>query len=1057
MPSQYDQVYPPDLRQRERELVDTRREAARVDPLSEPPAGPWPDGTVGMAFSGGGIRSATFCLGVLQALARLDRLRCVDFLSTVSGGGYAGSFLGALVTRAPGEVSGRGGIDAASATLADPFSAPLRWLREHGRYMAPTGAGDELIAAAVYLRNLASVHVVLATLVLAVFGLATLVRAVAAPWAAGAGLPGLGRDGLGVVSLIWWSPWTVVPAALLALWAVPVGWAYWFILREKGRTWRDCFGWPTGFGIYAIGVVATAWGGAMPLLPQRGPRAAGFAVTLLVPFLGLLLTLHRRTRVNPVPSRGHAAARAPLGRRSLAAWLIILAQVAGVLALGAAVPGAGRGTAPGWVPLAWLVAAAALGALLWWERALRKASTEASLPLPERVGDRPLGGADEPASRRLIEDRERFQRSWLSSRLRLALVVSAAFLVVAMIDSVGQTVYAWWASPQGSSLAAFASGGGLLGVLAAARRMALLVGQGPGGRRLSMRKGLVLGLAAGLAVTGMLAVAGAVVHGVAWRGGVPVGDPWQVIGPSPSGTPAPGDELGPGAQTAGGGAPAASPAARVREHMDVRALLGFTIMVLILSALFAQTLSFVNGSSHHALYSARLTRAYLGASNPLRQDPRLPDAQRITDPIDGDDLPLAQYRPFERGGPLHIVNVTINETVSGRSQIEQRDRKGVGLAVGPAGLSASRRHHALWGGGGTDYVVPTRDAYEPVGCEGREPRYHVFFEDPVGWWRRATEARAQGREPESRDGGHRVQALSLGSWVAISGAAFTTGLGAQTSLSLSVLLGLANVRLGYWWDSGVRPWKRAGRPRLRLLARLGEWASEALPVQSFLLQEMAARFHGPQRRHWYLSDGGHFENTGCYELVRRRVPFILACDCGRDAEYAFEDLANLGRKIRTDFGAELRFPTRADIAARLGGDADAMAVAARFASPGELVAPPSAGAAAGAGAVSDTGTPCCTAHALLGEVHYDGAARPGTLILFLKPGLTGDEPVDVVNYRRQHLDFPQESTVDQYFDEAQWESYRKLGEHVAEAVLAGPAAGARWHPSLLRPLPTPSA
>lgn len=1053
MPSQFDQVYPPDLRQRERELVDTRREAARVDRLLESSVEPWPDGTVGMAFSGGGIRSATFCLGVLQLLARVGLLRRVDFLSTVSGGGYVGSFLGALITRAPIEASGRRGIDAASSTLADPFSAPLHWLREHGRYMAPTGAGDELMAAAVYLRNLASVHVVLATLVLAVFGLATLVRAVAAPWMAGAGVPGLGRDGLGIVHLIWWSPWIVVPAALLALWAVPVGWAYWFILRERGRTWRDCFGWPTGFAVYAIGIVVTAWGSAVPFLPQQGPRSTGLAVALLTPLLGLFLALHRRTRADPEPSGGEPAGRAPIGRRSPVAWLVILAQVAGVLVLGAALPRVARGTAPGWVPLAWLVTAAALGALLWWERGIRKASTEPSLPLPEDVGGRPAGDADEPASRRLIEDRERFQRSWLSSRLRLALVVTAAFLAVAAIDSVGQTVYAWWASPEGSSLAALASGGGLLGVLAVARRMALLVGQGPGGRRLSMRKGLVLGLAAGLAVTGMLAVACAVVHGVAWRGGVPAGDPWQVVGPSqaPSDTEIRAGSLEPGARTVGGGPPAVPPAARARGHMDVHVLLGFTVAALILSALFAQTLSFVNGSSHQALYSARLTRAYLGASNPLRQDPRFPDAQRITDPIDGDDLPLAHYRPFEQGGPLHIVNVTINETVSGKSQIEQRDRKGVGLAVGPAGLSASRRHHALWGAGGTDYIVPTRDACEPVGVESREQRYHVFFEDPVGRWHQATQA--QGREP---DGGHRVQALSLGSWVAISGAAFTTGLGAQTSLSLSVLLGLANVRLGYWWDSGVRPRKRRGRPRLRFVARLGEWTSEALPVQSFLLQEIAARFNGPQRRHWYLSDGGHFENTGCYELVRRRVPFILACDCGRDAAYAFEDVANLGRKIRTDFGAELRFPTRAEIAARLGGDTAAMAVAARFASPSELVVPPSAGAGEGPGAVSGTGTPRCAAHAMLGEVHYDGAAQPGTLILFLKPSLTGDEPVDVANYRRQHPDFPQESTLDQYFDEAQWESYRKLGEHAAEAVLSSPA-GARWHPAMLRPLPAVSA
>jgi hypothetical protein len=1054
MPSRYDQVYPPDLRQRERELVERRRAAAGLDSPSEPSTGSWPDGTVGVALSGGGIRSATFCLGVFQVLARRGLLRRVDLLSTVSGGGYVGSFLGALITRAGDAGSGTRGIDAASSALADPSSPPVRWLREHGRYMAPTGAGDELLAAAVYLRNLVSVHVVLATLVLTVFGLATVLRAAVAGWAAAAGVPGVGQDGLGTVGLIWWSPWMVVPGALLALWALPVGWAYWFILREKGRTWRDCFGWPTGFAIYATAFAAAASWAALPGDPGPGLRRWGLVLAVLGSFLGLLLTLHRRTRVDAARPPGPEAGRARLGRRSLAAWLVITVQVAAVLGLGAALLGEGRGAAPAWMPPVWLTAAAALGALLWWERAIRKASTEASLPSPGSADGKAGGAAAEPTGRRFIEDRERFQRSWLSSRLRLALVVTAAFFGVALVDSLGQTLYAWWASPGGSTMAALASGGGLLGVLAAARRMALLVGQGPGGRRLSMRKGLVLGLAAGLAIGGMLVVASAVVHGTAWRGGVPAGDPWRSVGiaqATSSGASPAGGPVAAG-QTAGGPAPA-PPAARERPRMDVTVLLGASLLGLILSLLLAQTLSFVNGSSHHALYSARLTRAYLGASNPLRQDPRFPDAQRITDPIDGDDVPLAMYRPFDQGGPLHLVNVTINETVSGKSQIEQRDRKGVGLAVGPAGLSASRTHHALWGDGGTDYVVPTRDAYETAGERDQEPRYHVFFEDPVGWWRRATEARARGGQPEDGDGGHRVQALSLGNWVAISGAAFTTGLGAQTSLSLSLLLGLANVRLGYWWNSGVRPWKRAGRPRLRVVARLGEWASEALPVQSFLLQEMAARFHGPQRRYWYLSDGGHFENTGCYELVRRRVPFILACDCGRDADYAFEDVANLARKIRTDYGAELRFLSRADIAARLGGDAAAEALASRFAAPGELVAPPAAGAGGRGGEPPEAATPCCAAHAMLGEVFYDGAAQPGTLILFLKPGLTGDEPVDVTNYRRQRGDFPQESTVDQYFDEAQWESYRKLGEHVAEAVLSGAAAAAGWHPAALRPLP----
>ena len=76
---------PGELAQSEADLIKIRREEAGI-----PPHQP----KVGLALSGGGIRSATFSLGVLQGLAQLKLLRNVDYLSTVSGGGYTGSFLG---------------------------------------------------------------------------------------------------------------------------------------------------------------------------------------------------------------------------------------------------------------------------------------------------------------------------------------------------------------------------------------------------------------------------------------------------------------------------------------------------------------------------------------------------------------------------------------------------------------------------------------------------------------------------------------------------------------------------------------------------------------------------------------------------------------------------------------------------------------------------------------------------------------------------------------------------------------------------------------------------
>jgi hypothetical protein len=58
-------------------------------------------------------------------------------------------------------------------------------------------------------------------------------------------------------------------------------------------------------------------------------------------------------------------------------------------------------------------------------------------------------------------------------------------------------------------------------------------------------------------------------------------------------------------------------------------------------------------------------------------------------------------------------------------------------------------------------------------------------------------------------------------------------------------------------------------------------------------------------------------------------------------------------------------------------------------------------------------------------------------LVYLKATLMGDEPEDVCHYHRSHPEFPQETTTDQFFDEAQWESYRRLGRHIGHRVLTG--------------------
>jgi hypothetical protein len=260
-------------------------------------------------------------------------------------------------------------------------------------------------------------------------------------------------------------------------------------------------------------------------------------------------------------------------------------------------------------------------------------------------------------------------------------------------------------------------------------------------------------------------------------------------------------------------------------------------------------------------------------------------------------------------------------------------------------------------------------------------------------------------------------------------------MGQNTSLGFSLLAGLANVRLGYWWDSYVKPRERRKSEVAPGKTGWGGRVFSALfPVQSYLLDEWLARFHGPARRHWYLSDGGHFENTAVYELLRRRVPHIICCDCGADPTYDFTDIANLIRKARIDFGAEIQLVSKDElrtVCSQVPEDVlQHLGMPETFDKGRKKGRQP---------------------HALLAVAQFPTKETDKfdfSLILFLKPSLSGDEPLDLWEYDVHRKDFPQESTADQFFDEAQWESYRKLGEHIAESVLTGGQGVPLWFTEL---------
>jgi hypothetical protein len=166
-----------------------------------------------------------------------------------------------------------------------------------------------------------------------------------------------------------------------------------------------------------------------------------------------------------------------------------------------------------------------------------------------------------------------------------------------------------------------------------------------------------------------------------------------------------------------------------------------------------------------------------------------------------------------------------------------------------------------------------------------------------------------------------------------------------------------------------------------------------------VLLPRAGEPHRRRRRARVLTDGGHLENTGAYELLRRRCKVIIASDAEEDRFVRFGGLAALVRYARLDLH------TRVDL------------------DLGDLRR-----------AASDLSR----RHAALGTITYpalaDGTPAEYGYFLYLKSSITGDEDELIREYRPRFGDFPHQSTANQLFDEDQFEAYRALGEHAMEGL-----------------------
>jgi hypothetical protein len=373
---------------------------------------------------------------------------------------------------------------------------------------------------------------------------------------------------------------------------------------------------------------------------------------------------------------------------------------------------------------------------------------------------------------------------------------------------------------------------------------------------------------------------------------------------------------------------------------------GLIVGLVVATALVALTSLTININrfSLHTMYRNRLTRAFLGAS---RVRKRKPDP--FTD-FDSEDNPeMSLLWPEDKSGgwrPFHVINIALN-IVSSEWRLSWQERKAAPFTVSPLHSGSS----------------------------------------------------AVGYRTTSKYGG--PAGVTLGTAMAISGAAASPNMGYHSSPAITFLMTMFNVRLGWWLGN-------PGNPGCKTFRRVGP----RFAIQP-LVQE-ALGLTTADKSYVYLSDGGHFENLGLYEMVRRRCRFIIVSDAGCDPKFALEDISNAVRKIAIDLGVDIRFDGLDRLKPRTKGDPELR--------------------------------PDQPYHAI-GIIDYASADDGGEngYILYIKAGYHGTEGAGVRGFANAHPDFPHESTIDQWFTESQFESYRALGFEITDGLLrravANPACG----------------
>lgn len=943
----------------------------------------------GVCISGGGIRSATFALGVLQGLTKKGLLQQADYLSTVSGGGYIGSWIQGILKR---PADPKDPYEPLTRDVPKPASQdPLTFLRKYSNYLAPQHGFsiDTLLIPMIWSRNMILNQVIIVAAFLAAL------------------LPCF-LPGAGFLSLVQWSystnkygPWLIM--ATLAT-AIPIL----FMARNLSRIAREAVPDDPGNGSIQnkLGQTAkSAWRSkwSVDYFAGKGTKYVGWFVVFPI-FLSILFMMFAVFGGNPPDSFSESFRVADDFWKLLALFvLFLMLQGFGGFTRcfrsrrQVAIGKPGRNTTAflhiGWMSLAcasftWLLLKLVTWLFWQWPPVDEQGSQIAIAYAPPLYVLAVMGGIVLQLGL-MGQDFPDAAREWLAragTLFWIAAAVWAGYFTLAVfipywiasayhVHFGNQTVYSVVTAWLGATAASVLAGKSTKtngkapepkGEKTPSVSLDIVARYGPfvviGGFLILLALGAqwLLHFASGTACACSLEP-----HSI--LSGFSEQAYWEAFGVSPGCWYWP---------------------------------LGLVVASVLVFCVLSWRVN-INEFSMHHFYKNRLVRCYLGASASGAGTRRRPDWFTGFSPKDDMALKTLRYEEKPTGAPYPILNATVNVTAG--MELATQERKGLSWIFTPwySGFEPARSDDDRK----LRFVGESGKQIQEIKEQASQLKTQATMDKKlVKVAQKAQDEQTQIEEAEKKaeDQGKTYAVtdklgtgMAIGTAMAISGAAANPNWGSHSSPQTAFLLTLFNVRLGWWIGNPAdeNTFKRPG-PGMALFS---------------LFSELFGTLHEGSP-YLNLSDGGHFENLGMYELIRRRCRYVIAIDGEADPDYHFEGLGGAVRKCRADFGIDIVINPR-PIQLKDGVN---------------------------------------RAHCVVGRIYYptsefpsdyphrnkkkDDKLEPGWL-LYIKSSVTGDEPADVEEYRREHPDFPQQSTIEQFFTESQFESYRMLGLHVVNTVL----------------------